>query len=172
MREIELPPLPALEAAAQALEAALVLESPRAVKAAGEVLLELLARTYGVSVPSLAVLGTRPKQSYEGGGSWELFGDYTFETERIRVWMRTAVRGKVTSYRGLLNTLLHEFCHHLDIHRLGFSETPHTRGFYHRVDALYHAALATPPPRRKPLLWIRTGRAWRTDWSRLRQPPP
>lgn len=165
---IELPPAEALQAAAAAIHEALALEDRDAVKAAGDVLLELLARTYGVAVPGLWVLGERPRQSYEDGGSWELFGDYSFESERIRVWMRTAVRGKVTSFRGLLNTLLHEFCHHLDVKRLGFSETPHTRGFYARVDDLYHLALATPPAKRKPLVWIRMGRSWRIDWSKLR----
>jgi hypothetical protein len=74
----------------------------------------------------------------------------------------------LTSYRGLLHTLLHEFCHHLDREKLGFLETPHTRGFHARVDELYHLALATPPESRRPLVWIRMGGAWRIDWSRLR----
>jgi len=42
--------------------------------------------------------------------------------------MRTAILGKVTSYRGMLNTLLHEFAHHLDVHLFGWPDTPHTRG--------------------------------------------
>ncbi|HKD42261.1 MAG TPA: hypothetical protein VKB87_18385 [Myxococcaceae bacterium] len=82
--------------------------------------------------------------------------------------MRTAVRGKVTSYRGLLHTLLHEFCHHLDRESLGFPETPHTRGFHSRVDDLYHLALATPPENRRPLVWIRLGSVWRIDWARMK----
>jgi hypothetical protein len=118
----------------------------------------------------LSVLGARPRSVWEGGHS-ELFGDYDFEKKRIRVWMRTAVLGKLTSYRGLLHTLLHEFCHHLDREKLGFLETPHTRGFHARVDDLYHLALATPPEKRRPLVWIRMGRAWRIDWSRLRSSP-
>jgi len=115
----------------------------------------------------LRVLGARPRRVWEGGHS-ELFGDYDFEKRRIRIWMRTAVLGKVTSYRGLLHTLLHEFCHHLDRERFGFLETPHTRGFHARVDDLYHLALATPPESRRPLVWIRMGRVWRIDWSKLR----
>jgi hypothetical protein len=104
----------------------------------------------------------------EGHLAFELFGDYTPATQQIRAWMRTAVLGKVTSHRGMLNTLLHEFCHHLDVHLLGWPDTPHTRGFYSRVDELYHLALGTPADRRKPLVWIRQGRAWRIDWSKLR----
>jgi len=128
----------------------------RAVRAAGTSILALLAQTYGVSVPGLRVLGARPRSVWEGGHS-ELFGDYDFAQQRIRVWMRTAVLGKVTSFRGLLHTVLHEFCHHLDRERLGFLETPHTRGFHSRVDALYHLALATPEEKRRPLSWIRMG---------------
>jgi hypothetical protein len=168
---LALPEAGPLQAATRALGAALVTEDRAQVKAVGAAMLELLARFYGVSRPRLAVLGARPRQVVEGYLSYELFGDYTPSTEVIRVWMRTAVRGKVTSHRGLLNTLLHEFCHHLDVQALGLSETPHTRGFFARIDELYHLALATPPGRRKPLVWIKRGSVWRIDWSRLRAPP-
>ncbi len=43
----------------------------------------------------------------------------------------------MTSDRGLLNTFLHESAHHLDVWLVSWSDTPHTRGFYWRVDALY-----------------------------------
>jgi hypothetical protein len=140
---------------------------PGSVKTEGESILGLLAQTYAITRPRLRVLGARPRSVWEGGHT-ELFGDYDFEEKRIRIWMRTAVLGKVTSYRGLLHTLLHEFCHHLDREGLGFLETPHTRGFHARVDDLYHLALATPPESRRPLVWIRMGSAWRIDWSKLR----
>ena len=167
---IRLAPLPdprELQARAALLKAALALGDARSVKSEGEAILDLLAATYGIDRPRLQVLGSRPRSVWEGG-SYELFGDYDFEKKRIRVWMRTAVLGKLTSYRGLLHTLLHEFCHHLDREKLGFADTPHTRGFHARVDDLYHLALATPPENRRPLVWIRMGRAWRIDWSKLR----
>jgi len=159
-----------LQASAILLEKALATGDPPSVRVEGASILGLLARTYAISPPRLRVLGTRPRQVWEGG-HFELFGDYDFEDKRIRIWMRTAVLGKLTSYRGLLHTLLHEFCHHLDREGFGFLETPHTRGFHARVDDLYHLALATPPERRRPLVWIRMGRAWRIDWSRLRSSP-
>jgi hypothetical protein len=158
-----------LQARAALLEKAVALGDSRGVKSAGDSILDLLARTYEVSRPRLRVLGARPRTVWEGGHA-ELFGDYDFEARRIRIWMRTAVLGKVTSYRGLLHTLLHEFCHHLDREALGFPETPHTRGFHSRVDDLYHLALATPPEKRRPLVWLRMGRVWRIDWSKLRSP--
>ncbi|MFL5311187.1 MAG: hypothetical protein ACJ79H_12105 [Myxococcales bacterium] len=167
-----LAPLPGrgeLQARAVLLEKALAEGDARNVKRAGESILDLLAETYGIDRPRLQVLGARPRSVWEGG-HYELFGDYDFEKKRIRVWMRTAVLGKLTSYRGLLHTLLHEFCHHLDREKLGFPDTPHTRGFHGRVDDLYHLALATPAEKRRPLVWIRMGRAWRLDWSKLRSP--
>jgi hypothetical protein len=165
---LALPEAGALQAAARLLEETLKSGERAPVKRAGDALLALLAAHYAVSKPGLSVLGSRPHTVVEGQYSWELFGDYTPDTQKIRVWMRTAVLGKVTSYRGLLNTLLHEFCHHLDVRQLGYANTPHTRGFYSRIDGLYHLALATPPDKRKPLVWIKSGSSWRVDWRKLR----
>lgn len=167
MSSLGLPPAEPLQTAAAALKVALEGASRTEVKKAGVVLLEVLAESFGLSRPKLSVLGARPKTVSEGA-SYELWGDYTFATEVIRVWMRTAVLGKVTSYRGLLNTLLHEFCHHLDVKRFGWPDTPHTRGFYGRVDELYHLALATPAADRRPLVWIKSKNTWRIDWTKLR----
>jgi hypothetical protein len=166
--DLPLPPAEPLQQATRALGDALAAGELAPVKRAGEALLGALAEFYEVQRPALRVLGVRPHRVIEGYLAYELFGDYTFDTQSIRIWMRTAIRAKVTSHRGLLNTLLHEFLHHLDTHRLGFSSTPHTRGFFTRTDALYHLALATPPERRKPLVWIRQGSLWRIDWSKLR----
>ncbi len=163
-----LPDGPPLQRLAGALAVALATGKRPPVKQAGEALLAFLARAYQVTPPKLSVLGARPKRVTEGS-SYELWGDYTFATQVIRVWMRTAVLGKVTSFRGLLNTLLHEFCHHLDVRRFGWTDTPHTRGFFGRIDDLYHLALATPPAERKPLVWIKGRNTWRIDWSKLRR---
>lgn len=168
--QIALPPAAPLQAATRALSDALASESQTAVKKAGTALLGQLAEFYKTRVPRLRVLGARPLTVVEGTLSYELFGDYTPGTEVIRVWMRTAVLGKVTSHRGLLNTLLHEFCHHLDVVALGLPDTPHTRGFFARVDDLYHLALDTPPGNRRPLAWIRRGGLWHVDWRRIRRP--
>ena len=167
---LALPPAQPLQTLAAALAQALASERRLKVKQAGESLLTFLADAYAVAPPKLSVLGARPKRVSEGS-SYELWGDYTFATQVIRVWMRTAVLGKVTSYRGLLNTLLHEFCHHLDVKRFHLPDTPHTRGFYGRIDDLYHLALATPAEQRKPLVWIKGRNTWRIDWTKLRPKP-
>jgi hypothetical protein len=170
---LSLPPGPPLQTESVRLEQALAAESTDAVKHACSAILELLSDHYKIGAPKLMVLGSRPHEVHEGRVSSELFGDYSFSTARIRVWMRTAVKGRVTSYRGFLNTLLHEYCHHLDVKGLGFEDTPHTRGFYGRVDDLYHVALATPAHKRPPLFWRKTGTVWRIDWQRIRawRPP-
>jgi hypothetical protein len=165
---LPLPPGLTLERLSAALKEAMASGAPGPVRLAGGKILRHLSGFYGVSTPKLTVLGARPLDVLEGNLSYELFGDYTPSTEVIRVWMRTAVLGKVTSHRGLLNTLLHEFCHHLDVNALDLPDTPHTRGFYARVDELYHLALGTPVEKRRPLVWIRQGSSWRIDWSKLR----
>ncbi len=170
--DLALPPARPLQEASAALAEALDREDKPVVKQAGEAILAMLASFYGTSRPPLTVLGERPLKVVEGQYSYELFGDYTPDTQKIRVWMRTAVLGRVTSYRGLLNTILHEYCHHLDVRKLGLPDTPHTRGFFHRIDGLYHLALATPPAGRKPLVWIRTSRGWRIDWRKVRTASP
>ena len=130
-----------------------------------------LARFYGVAVPAVKVLGVRPHVVTNGVCTYQLFGDYTPSLQRIRVWMRTAIRGQVSSPKALLNTLLHELCHHLDTTHLECPDSPHTRGFYARVDHLYHLALETPADARRPLHWIKRGSRWQIDWRRSRTRP-
>ena len=141
--------------------------TPAPVQRAGTRLLAELAAFYGVPVPPLRVLGVRPHRVTAGVCTYQLFGDYTPKTQRIRVWMRTAIQEKVSSPKALLNTLLHEFCHHLDCTRLGCPESFHTRGFFTRIDHLYHHALETPLARRRPLRWIKRGAIWSVDWRLL-----
>jgi hypothetical protein len=126
--------------------------------------LDAASRYYGVERPRIRVLAARPLRVHEGGVTAELFGDYQPKSMVIRVWMKTAVRRRVTSFGAFLSTLCHEFCHHLDITRLGFQDSPHTRGFYERAAVLYHHARGT---RRKKLFWTATldGR-WHIDWPR------
>lgn len=162
-----LPPGPPLQDLTRALAAAMASGEPAPVRRAGATLLEALAAFYKVPVPSLRVLGVRPHRVTSGVCTYQLFGDYTLSTQRIRVWMRTAIRERVSSPKALLNTLLHEFCHHLDCTRLACPQSFHTRGFYARIDHLYHHALATPPAARGPLRWIKRGSVFTIDWRRL-----
>jgi hypothetical protein len=163
-----LPEAAAVQALTRALSEAMTTGDTAPVHRAGEALLATLAAFYNVPVPPLRVLGVRPHKVTAGVCTYQLFGDYTPATQRIRVWMRTAIREKVSSPKALLNTLLHEFCHHLDCTRLSCPQSYHTRGFYTRIDHLYHLALATPPTARKALRWIKRGSVWAINWNRLR----
>ena len=162
-----LPPAAEVQALTEALAAAMAAGETGPVRRAGARLLEALAAFYKVPVPPLAVLGVRPHRVTAGVCTYQLFGDYTPSTQRIRVWMRTAIRKQVSSPKALLNTLLHEFCHHLDGTRLACPQSYHTRGFFARIDHLYHLALATPLERRRPLRWVKRGAVWMIDWNRV-----
>jgi hypothetical protein len=162
-----LPPGDTVPRLARALAEAMAGEAPAEVERAALALLTALSEFHRIAVPGLRVLGVRPHQVVAGVCTYQLFGDYTPATQRIRVWMRTAIREKVSSPKALLNTLLHEFCHHLDCTRLGWPQSYHTRGFYTRIDHLYHHALSTPPASRRPLRWVKRGGVWAIDWTAL-----
>jgi hypothetical protein len=152
---------------ARAIESAMQIAKPAAIAYACGDFLAVAADFYGVPRPEVRVLAARPLRVREGGWSMELFGDYNPQTEIIRIWTRTAIRKRVTSYGTFFSTLCHEFCHHLDCRLLGFGDSPHTRGFYQRTAALYHHARATPE---KQLVWVKmpNGR-WRIDWQRMKR---
>lgn len=169
MNGLDLPPAQPCRTLAAAIDAAMQEDDQQKVGLACRAFLTELSRFYGVAVPPVTVLEARPLRRYEWGGSMELFGDYNPKTRAIRVWMRTAVRQKVTSFGTFLSTLIHEFCHHLDFEKFRFRDSYHTRGFYERVAALYHHARNTP---RKPLVWAPMGPGcWRIDWRRTRLGP-
>jgi hypothetical protein len=164
-----LPPAELVQPLTRALAEAMAAGDTAPVRRAGDELLAVLSAFYKVPVPPLRVLGVRPHRVTAGVCTYQLFGDYTPSTQRIRVWMRTAIRRQVSSPRALLNTLLHEFCHHLDSTRLACPQSFHTRGFFARIDHLYHLALATPLAARRPLRWVRRGTVYAIDWSALRR---
>jgi hypothetical protein len=146
------------------LRAARAAEDRSALEAVCRDMLNRLSDATQVSVPVLKLLGPRPHRTHEGKLSYELFGDYTFEQARIRLWTRTAIQKQWASSRTLLSTLCHEFMHHLDVHGLGFPNTFHTTGFFARTHRLYQAVLGQP---HYPLAWhapYRNG-ARMIDWA-------
>lgn len=163
-RTLAIPPDGRLQASAKSIEASLKAGDVAGGRQACAEFLSVAAGFYKVPTPGIHVLAARPLRSREGGWAFELFGDYDPQTWLIRVWMRTAIRKQVTSFGTFISTLCHEFCHHLDYHRFGYSDSWHTRGFYERTAALYHHARGTPA---KQLVWIKMpdGR-WRIDWPR------
>jgi hypothetical protein len=164
LRTLELPTAASLMAAAGAIEAGLADEDRAAVERACRAFAVEVVGANGLAVPPVAVLGTRPHRTEGGVCIYEKFGDYDLRTAHIRVWMRTAMRQKVTAFGTLLHTLCHELCHHLDVVGLALPDTDHTRGFYERASLLYHHARGTP---RRPLVWVGFGNGrYRLDWRR------
>ncbi len=164
------PPTDALQAATRDFIEAVEGGETSDVRRASIEVLAPLASFFAVAPPPVRVLGVQPHRVREGVTTYKLYGDYTPDTQAIRVWLKTAIRAKVSTPRSLLSTLLHEFCHHVDCAKLSWTESFHTRGFYNRVDQLYHLALATPDEQRRPLVWTRSGGVWRIDWTRSRAP--
>ncbi len=162
-RALAVPPDDRLQSFSSSLEEALKAGELPPVHRLCEKFLNVAADFYKVERVPIRVLAARPVRSREGSG-YELFGDYHPDTMLIRVWMRTAVQKRVTSYGTFLSTLTHEFCHHLDYKLFHYRDSWHTRGFYKRAAVLYHHARGTPA---KPLFWAQyPGGRWRIDWPR------
>jgi len=68
----------------------------------------------------------------------------------VRIYHRTAVRRQVLAAKAFLLTLLHEFVHHLDFCGLRLDRSPHTAGFYARLQQLAAELGAAPPPAPPP----------------------
>jgi hypothetical protein len=164
LTSIDLPAHPGLSRLAQVIDFVMKEGTRAQVRLACAEFLNAAAVFYGVRAPEVRALAARPLRVREGGWGTELFGDYSIRDESIRIWTRTAVRKQVTSFGTFLSTLCHEFCHHLDCQKFGFTRSPHTRGFYERAAMLYHHARSTPV---KKLFWIEMpGGRWRIDWRR------
>jgi hypothetical protein len=160
-----LPPAHIMHAHARELEAVMSEEDKKGTEQVCNVIAAEVSKAFEVKSPTVSILGVRPHRTDDGVCIYQKFGDYDLETSRIRLWMRTAMQKKVTSYGALLNTLCHELCHHLDVVTLGFPNTPHTRGFFERTAILYHHIKDTP---RKPLVWIKQNDGtYRFDWAKI-----
>jgi hypothetical protein len=138
-----LPPADPLRRLSEQLEQAMKNEDRRVIELTCNAIATCICDSFDVPPPTVRVLGVRPLD-YVGNRVDETFGDYTFKTARIRLWMRTAVLEKMTAFGTLLSTLCHEICHHLDVVHYDLDNTFHTRGFYNRAGVLYHHVRGTP----------------------------
>jgi len=164
LTRIEIPQNGTLPQLAQVIGAIMKEGTRDQVRQACADFLTAAASFYGVQAPDVRALAARPLRVREGGWQVELFGDYSLRDASIRIWTRTAVRKQVTSFGTFLSTLCHEFCHHLDCQKFGFSRSPHTRGFYERAAVLYHHSRGTSV---KKLFWTQLpGGRWQIDWAR------
>lgn len=169
LKVMALPPPEPLRSQALELKEALSQEDRKEIQRTCKCIIESLSIAYDVDMPGLKVLSVRPREVTD---KWvfQTFGDYDFETALIRLWMRTAVQKKVTSYGTLLSTLCHEYCHHLDVVKFELPNTFHTRGFYERAGLLYHHAQGTPV---RQIVWIpQSGGTFAVDWAKTMNSSP
>jgi hypothetical protein len=131
---IALPGARDLAPAVEALGTALVRDDEPGVAVASAEIVGRISLALGARAPIVQVLAVRPREDWG-----ELHGLYTQDEEAavIRVWMRTARRGRVVAFRTFLRTLLHELCHHLDFEVLGLAPSFHTAGFFRRESSLF-----------------------------------
>jgi hypothetical protein len=131
---------------AKEVEKALGTEKTAVVQTTTTRLCDAIARDLEMAPVRVKVLAKRPKRSGE-----ELHGLYEREDGQvplITVWMRTAEKKQVVTFRTFLRTLLHEVCHHVDYELLHLKDTFHTQGFFKRESSLVRAIL---PEREKKL---------------------
>jgi hypothetical protein len=168
MSTIALPPQEPLLNMARELEEAMAEENKAEMQVACNAIATYISESFLIVPPKVRVLGVRPRKG-TGYNVEELYADYDLETHKIRLWMRTAVLEKVTSYGTFLSTLCHEICHHLDVVAFDFPNTYHTRGFYERAGILYHHVRGTPL---RVLVWdrMRDGRL-RINWPATMRNP-
>lgn len=102
------------------------------VKAATQNVLDLLCAAAEVTPARLKLKDTAYAKFRGGKAVWKLYG--TCERDgTITVAFRTAVRRQVFAFKTFLNTVVHEFMHHYDAHKLILAASFHTSGFYRRV---------------------------------------
>jgi hypothetical protein len=159
---LDLPAVELFRDYVQHLEEAMKKEDRRQVQRECNGIAVTVCEKFAVKAPKVQILGVRPLEE-TGNRIEELFGDYDFESARIRLWMRTAVLEKMTAFGTLTSTLCHEICHHLDVVKLDLPNTFHTRGFYERAAVLYHQVRGTPV---RPLVWDRLSNGtYRINWT-------
>jgi hypothetical protein len=78
----------------------------------------------------------QPHKKSEGRLAYKEYGAYYLDEQVIRISNLTSVRGKVVAGKTFFDTLIHEFMHHIDRKLLNLPSTPHSPGFYNRIDDL------------------------------------
>lgn len=148
---LRVPGVEELWPAVEDLRAALVGEDGEDVARSAFAVCVGICRALGARPPRLEVHAVRPR-----GNTHELHGLYVPEPEggrpaTIRVWMRTARKGRAVAFRTFLRTLLHELVHHFDYELLALDNSFHTEGFFRRESSLFWQLVpGSPPARSRP----------------------
>ena len=106
-------------------------------EALGQKLLDNICRSLKIPRTRLRVFEKRQPHKLRGGKlAYKLYGTYNCETAVIEIANLTSVRKQVVAGKTFLDTLIHELMHHIDRKFLRIPSTPHSPGFYKRIEDL------------------------------------
>lgn len=110
-------------------------------KAEIDALASRILRELGVPLIQLTYGGRQPHARTSTRLKKKTYGHYRPTAKAIHLYKFTAVRQEAVKPKTLLDTLLHEICHHLDFTMFHFPTSIHTSGFYKRISSLKYALL-------------------------------
>ena len=111
--------------------------SAREREALGQKLLDDICRSLKIPPARLRVFEERQPHKLRGGKlAYKLYGVYRCDSAVIEIANLTSIRKQVVAGKTFLDTLIHELMHHIDRKLLRISSTPHSPGFYARIEDL------------------------------------
>ncbi len=124
----------------KSIEECLKREDLESVRRVCQLLANSLSEMLRVPPVRIKILSVRPSNAWG-----ELHGLYypgrgTLQA-MIILWIRTAKKAKIVTFKTFLRTFIHEFCHHLDYELFNLPESFHTEGFYKRESSILHQLL-------------------------------
>ena len=101
-----------------------------------ELLLDELCDSAQVDIVNVKISDTNQRHRRTGTRiTFKQYGYYRSQSNYIYIQNRTAARGQNIAAKTFIDTLLHEWLHHYDTHRLKINSI-HTKGFYLRLKNL------------------------------------
>ena len=102
-----------------------------------EMLCHMLSKDLKIdSIKSLQYSGTEPHSVNGSRLENKTLGKYNPNNNKIILYKFTARRKQLRATKSVLDTLLHEYVHHLDYVLLRLERSLHTAGFYKRISWL------------------------------------
>lgn len=104
---------------------------------------DMICKDLGVGVCSIKYDGIQPHSTNSRGTlKNKTLGHYKTIICHITLYKFTAKTKKIASNKSVLDTLLHELCHHFDFVLIGFGGSIHTAGFYKRISSLKNCLIS------------------------------
>ncbi len=105
-------------------------------QAAGTELLDYLSDAAGIAIVELDIQDANQHHRRSGGRIiMKRYGSYRLSNRTISISNRTAAKGQILAPKSFVDTLLHEWLHHYDTHKLKINSI-HSAGFYARLNDL------------------------------------